>query len=105
MWPKVYNRMIAALVIAQFTILGVFSLKLFYPGIIATAPLPILSVLFALHTTKKYFARSRFLPVSEFPPVFRKGGEMARVSESWDHLESQDVFADAYKDPAMEDTY
>lgn len=100
LWPMLYNRMIFCIIISHVTLIGVFSLKLFIPGVIATLPIPFLTLLFAKHTTKKYFYRSRFLPISEFPPVATAQG-MVGNDGSYGHIQTSLKFKDAYMDPAL----
>lgn len=54
MWPHIFNRIMASLILYQATMLGYFSAKKFlYTPILI--PLPILSFVFAFICTKKYY--------------------------------------------------
>ncbi|KAL8468576.1 hypothetical protein ACS0TY_031680 [Phlomoides rotata] len=54
MWPHMFNRIIAALILYQATMVGYFAAKQFYYTPILI-PLPILSLVFAFICTKKFY--------------------------------------------------
>lgn len=54
MWPHMYNRITASLVLYQLTMLGYFGAKKFVYGGLLT-PLPILTLLFVYFCTTKYY--------------------------------------------------
>lgn len=59
MWPHMYNRITASLVLYQLTMLGYFGVKKFvYGGLLI--PLPILTLLFVYFCTKKYYRFFQF---------------------------------------------
>lgn len=54
MWPHMYNRIMATVIIFQATMLGYFTVKKFYYTPILI-PLPILSFIFAFICQKKFY--------------------------------------------------
>lgn len=53
MWPHIYTRMIATLILYQVTMLGYFGVKKFKPTPVLF-PLPIISLVFAFICQKKF---------------------------------------------------
>lgn len=64
LWPVVFNRIITGLIIAQITLVGVFSLKLAPFQAALSVPLPLVSLLFMDVVNKAYYKTSLFLPTS-----------------------------------------
>ncbi|KAL5977141.1 CSC1-like protein erd4 [Asimina triloba] len=62
MWPHMHSRIVAALILHQITMLGFFGVKKFYYTPVV-APLPILSIVFAYVTKKRFYLGFRSTPL------------------------------------------
>eukprot|EP00271_Cylindrocystis_brebissonii_P008390 TRINITY_DN22607_c0_g1_i1.p1 TRINITY_DN22607_c0_g1~~TRINITY_DN22607_c0_g1_i1.p1 ORF type:complete len:739 (-),score=125.16 TRINITY_DN22607_c0_g1_i1:392-2608(-) len=75
MFPQIHDRIVAAMFIAQLSLIGFFSLKQFY-GTFCLLPLPILTFVYFRYASSAYFAtfKTNFFdllanPDSEVPPA------------------------------------
>jgi len=83
-WPLVFNRIIAAILLGQLTLIGLFVFKKFIGGIIIF-PLPILTLVFRAYIHKRFDPPCQYLPAIQYPG--RGNG---------------DVYKESFIDPVMD---
>eukprot|EP00898_Chlorokybus_atmophyticus_P003092 jgi/Chlat1/3784/Chrsp259S03919 len=63
MWPVIHNRIIAALLVMQITIIGIFALKLSIRQTPFLLPLPVMTIAFYYITRRRFLDASTYLSV------------------------------------------
>lgn len=64
MWPKVFNRIIAGMIVFHLLMTGVLSLKQSYYTSVAMVPLPIITILFFLFIQQHFLTPSMYLSLN-----------------------------------------
>jgi len=99
-WPMMFDRMIASLLIAQVTLLGVFGFMEVPYLASLLFPLPFLTLVFASYTRECFFRKSQFLPAEESLTVDQKGGNYGSLQKRDDEKKEGNV-RHPYEQPEM----
>lgn len=82
MWPHMHNRIMAALIIYQLTMIGFFGLKKFKYSVLII-PLPVLSLIFNFMCNNKFYGSFRHTPVEVVSSEMKEIPNMEAVYKAY----------------------